>query len=454
VSYAVARSGDRTGARALAATQLDHWRRLLGLSHRDAMRCLWLTLADPLPASNGQLLYSKGLIEASSRAGLVLTVVGLARPEHRRSGADPDGIDWQLAEEEPRAAWQRFLSPYPLITQHRSQDMQRRLAKALAARSWDVIVFDSLCTAWALPMVLRARDGTREHSPLLVYVAHNHEMTVARHLARSARGLRRFQRQLDRLKTIVLERHLLAATDVITSNTPEDRAKFAADSGRNVVLLPPGYDGPRVARRDIDRSVPRRAILVGSLDWPPKRLAVESFLEASAILLADAGVRLQLVGEVELDYLRRLRQRFPSVDFAGGVPDVGPYLRQARLALVPDQLGGFKLKGLDYVFHRLPVLAMRGALPGMPLEDRRSVGLFDSHEDMARGVLSLIDDFAALNAWQERAYAACVNQFDWDRIVRDLMASLEAVDAQPARAAAAAAPSGRASRPARQGAGR
>ena len=46
-------------------------------------------------------------------------------------------------------------------------------------------------------------------------------------------------------------------------------------------------------------SVPRRAILVGSLDWPPKRLAVESFLEVSAILLADAGVQLQLVGEVD-----------------------------------------------------------------------------------------------------------------------------------------------------------
>ena len=34
-------------------------------------------------------------------------------------------------------------------------------------------------------------------------------------------------------------------------------------------------------------------------------------------------------------------------------------MEHARVALVPDELGGFKLKGLDYVFNRLPILAMR-----------------------------------------------------------------------------------------------
>ena len=51
---------------------------------------------------------------------------------------------------------------------------------------------------------------------------------------------------------------------------------------------------------------------------------------------------------------------------------------------MPDLLGGFKLKGLDYVFNRVPILAMRVALPGMPLEDGRSIGLFDSHRRWPR----------------------------------------------------------------------
>ena len=99
-------------------------------------------------------------------------------------------------------------------------------------------------------------------------------------------------------------------------------------------------------------------------------------------------------------------------------------MSSARLALVPDLLGGFKLKGLDYVFNRLPILAMRVALPGMPLEDGSSVGLFDSHRALAEAVVALIDDFAGLNARQELAYAACADRFDWDRIGRDLMAQM------------------------------
>src|SRR5213076_3299058 len=95
------------------------------------------------------------------------------------------------------------------------------------------------------------------------------------------------------------------------------------------------------------------------------------------------------------------------VTFTGSVDDVRPYMANARVALVPDLLGGFKLKGLDYVFNRLPVLAMRIALPGMPLEDGLSVGLFDSHRGLAEGVVALIDDFDTLNRRQRAAFDAC-----------------------------------------------
>ena len=171
----------------------------------------------------------------------------------------------------------------------------------------------------------------------------------------------------------------------------------------------------------INDDVPRRAILVSSLDWPPKRAAAEAFLADATAMLAREGIGLQVVGEAEPAYLETLRRRFPSVDFVGRVDDVRPYMRQARLALVPDLLGGFKLKGLDYVFNRMPILAMRIALPGMPLEDGKNIGLFDSHAALADGVVELIDDFPRLNAWQVAAYDACADRFDWRRIGNHLV---------------------------------
>src|SRR4029077_16721328 len=99
--------------------------------------------------------------------------------------------------------------------------------------------------------------------PRIVYVAHNHEVTVARSITTAAQGLRRIVKGIDCLKVIGLERRLISAADTVTSNTPDDCRGFAAGSnGRPIVFLPPGYGGPRVTFRKIDASVPRRAILV------------------------------------------------------------------------------------------------------------------------------------------------------------------------------------------------
>ena len=388
------------------------------------MQCLWITLADPEPATNGQLIYSKGLIEAASDAGAQLTIVGLARPEIKRLPVDRRGIAWRLGREEVWTPWKRLLSANPALATRTGPEIVDALERCLSSQLWDAIVFDSICAGWALGRVMRHRRRAAR-VPRIVYIAHNHEVTVARRIAHDASGRERLIKEIDQLKVIGLERRLIAAADVLTSNTPDDCRRFAADRrGRPVTFLPPGYGGPRVSARTIDSSVPRRAIAIGSFDWPPKRVSLEAFLEAGAGVLAKAGVELQIVGQAEAAYLAGLRRRFPSVDFLGPVPDVGPYMANARLAMVPDLLEGFKLKGLDYAFNRLPILSMRVALPGMPLEDGKSIGLFDSHRALADGIVTLIDDYPQLNRRQQEAYAACADCFDWAQIGRHLIATI------------------------------
>jgi len=389
------------------------------------MDCLWLTLAYVDPPTNGQLIYSKGLMDSVARAGVRLTSWAM-RPS-RNPPADLRDVPMQ-----PGTRLQRVLSADPVVGGHgRSIAAARAIGQTLAARRFDAVVFDSISAGWALSLVEHHRR-TASSPPRLVYLAHNHEITVARRIVQTASGPMRLVRALEALKVIRLERRLIAAADLLTSNTPEDCQAFAAEPmAPPVAFLPPGYDGPRVHARRIDADTPRRVVIVGSFDWQPKRTSLESFLQAGALMLARAGIGLQVVGAAEESYLAGMRQRFPTVEFTGPVDDVRPYMAQARLALVPDQLGGFKLKGLDYVFARLPILAMRIALPGMPLQDGLSFGLFDSHVAMAEGIVAVIDDFATLNARHERAYAACDREFDWDRIGRSLVQHMR--EAEPRR---------------------
>ena len=175
------------------------------------MHCLWLTLADPDPATNGQLIYSKGLIEAARDAGATLRVIGLARRENPRMVRDLLAIDWRLADEQVQSPWRRLLSSVPAVA-HRGNapNMKRLLEQALAERSWDAIVFDSISSGWAFSTVMRhCRQSLRP--PRVVYLSHNHEVTVARRIVKAARGLRRVSKAVDYLKVRRLERRLVAA---------------------------------------------------------------------------------------------------------------------------------------------------------------------------------------------------------------------------------------------------
>lgn len=400
------------------------------------MKTLWLTLADPVPAVNGQFIYSAGLIASAADAGATLTVVGLERPDGNGNTRRHDRVDYILSDDRPLASPWKLLSPLPgVATWSRVPGTQAALSLLLADDRWDAVVFDSIAWGWALPAVRRYRS---RWPVKLAYLAHNVETNVARRIARATAGARRIVREVEVWKVRSIERALVAACDLVTCDAPEDRHDLEAMTSRqkSVVFLAPGYAGNRVPSRTIDADSPRRAVAVGSFDWAAKRSSLEAFLKAGLPLLERAGCELQVVGDADPRYLEEMRRRFPTVEFTGRVEDVRPYMAGARLAVVPDLIGGFKLKTLDYVFNRVPILGMAGALPGTPLVDRESIRLFNSHEALARGVIVAMDDVASLNAQQNRAYAACADCFDWDRTGRLLVDTLRGLPLRGRRNAA------------------
>jgi glycosyltransferase involved in cell wall biosynthesis len=393
------------------------------------MNCLWLTLADPDPADNGQYLYSIGLIRGLADQGITMHVAGLQRPGSIHAHGDREGsITWHLAEHAPRSRWVALGSRLPNIASRTKTAALRRIVTELYhRRDWDLIVFDSITTGWALAGALRLRGKGRR--PVIVHVSHNHEQTVARRQAADEkRSLKKAVKTLEAIKIARLEYDLIRHVDLVTSNTLEDRERFQAPIPKKPVLfLPPGYGGRRVEARTISSSVPRRAIIVGSFDWQPKRLSLEAFLGVADRAFADADVSLDVVGNVPTDFLEHLRRNFPNTRLTGRVPDIVPYMDAARVALVPDQMGGFKLKGLDYVFNRLPIIGIDGSVPGMPLENGRSILLCADHAALVRTVLGVIDDYDRLNDIQNRAFEASLYRFDPPSLARQLLDGVAAV---------------------------
>jgi hypothetical protein len=120
-------------------------RRMVGARER-RMRCLWITLADPEPKINGQLIYSGGLIKAIASCGAELLVIGLDR--HGEKDDPPrssHNIRWRLHRRRHNPAWRRLISPLPNVALYgASSTGEWAVDRALADELWDAVVFDSI----------------------------------------------------------------------------------------------------------------------------------------------------------------------------------------------------------------------------------------------------------------------------------------------------------------------
>jgi len=395
------------------------------------MRCLWLTLADANPRTNGQFIYSGGLLDAVAASGAQLDVIGLVRPESQSTWGTSEGsVRHWFCHGPSSFRWTGLASPLPYMAlRQRVPKLQRLLDDMLAphAHPCDAIVFDSLSPAWLLPTILK-RLSVMRRRPALIYLAHNHEESLAFTTAGAhPHPVKRQVHRWDAVKVGALETALIAHADAVTAISHEDAHLFRTSSpDKRFDVLPPPYTGARLASRTIDQDTPRRVVIAGSYDWMPKRVNLEEFLAAATPRFRRAGVELQVIGSAEPAFLAGLRRKYPEVDFTGAVDNITGFLAQARLGIVAERVGGgLKLKVLDYAFHGLPIAALSGSINGTPLVDRESALFADGHAELAQVVLSSIDDFRLLNRLQRAAYAACAAMFDHDSIGRQLTRVIE-----------------------------
>jgi glycosyltransferase involved in cell wall biosynthesis len=215
-------------------------------------------------------------------------------------------------------------------------------------------------------------------------------------------------------KVRALERKVVSSVDLITAITDEDAAALTPAYGRSLTLTP-GHTGWRAPPRVIDASVPRRVIIVGSFRWVMKQENLTRFVEIADPIFHDNDIALDVVGDVPEQLLATLRPRCKATQFHGFVDDIVPYMSRARIAVVPELIGGgFKLKFLDYIFARVPVATLVGAAAGLAPQLRQHMICTDDLHALVMQIVRNMEAIDALNEMQDRAFAAAEALFRWE----------------------------------------
>ena len=387
------------------------------------MRCLWLARSLPFPQDSGDRIYSAQLARALAQAGAEVDFVG-----HRATGpaAEPPPdwpVRWHAIDGGCRPSWRALASPQPMNGAiHDTAAYRARLAEMLTWR-WDAVVIDTYGMGWALGQVRRITQQ-RARPPALVHTSHNHEAALWRGMVREFRGspLRKLALWQNTLKVERIERRLVSEVDLMSCITPEDARAFArqANAAPSLVLTP-GYSGAQAPPHPITAATPRRVVLMGSFRWVVKQENLKALAQCADAAFRENGIELDVIGDVPVE-LREQLARFASVRVHGFVDDVEPYFRNARMALVPEVIGGgFKLKFLDYVFGRMPVVTLNDAAAGVPAAVRDAMlGCADLGE-LVQTVVDRIDDLPTLARLQRDALSAARTAFDWSDRGRALL---------------------------------
>lgn len=392
------------------------------------MKLLWLTRTFPYPSLAGDTIYSRYLIEGCARLGVRVHVIcqpSIVGPDD--VAPDLPGLTWQIIDAPLVGPVRALFSSLPNIATRFGARERCRATVSAAQEGWDGIIFDSLGSLATFDDIVRLfADAFRR--PFLVHISHNHEATTLQMIARETPEIAdKLVRYLNARKAARLERASIDACDLLVTNTDEDWLLYEREHPaiRHVVIRP-GYDGPRIPSRPL-AGVPRTAIVLGSFQWIAKRLNLEALLAAAAHEFPAAGIRLRVVGYMDDAYRDRLSRRFPWADIVGPVDDVGGELKAARLGVIPEQAGGgFKHKTLNYVFGRVPIVGIEGAMVGSSLNPGKDFLAAHDMSALVKTIVSNIDNTARLQALADAAYAQCEHAFDWSDRSRDLVSALEA----------------------------
>ncbi|MCG8440875.1 MAG: glycosyltransferase [Caulobacterales bacterium] len=400
------------------------------------MNILLITRAYPFPAHSGDLLVTAELTSAlAAEPDVDLTVFCGER------GAAP-------IEDEPQAEWifggsKRFASVRSLVSasplaavRALSPGDLRAIAALVAERRYDMVIVNESAAGQAAKVVAgvrRARGDT-----VLVYLSHNVDSVIRLNIARNiANPIERIARLADAYRYQRLEAEIVRHADAVTAMSEEDVAYYENASGTATALLKPAYGGERLTSRTIDSRAPRVAVLVGTFHWAAKQINLRELVEAykRACEAGEATFALRIAGRMPDALAREIAAIKPDITLVRGFRDLTDVLRDARIAFVLERLGGgFKLKILDYVFHRVPIMAYPAAMAGSSLTPGEAYLAVETAEEAMRLCESAIDDDARLNSLHEHAYAAASDAFSWSDRVQTLRDLADRVRG-PARAA-------------------
>jgi len=159
-------------------------------------------------------------------------------------------------------------------------------------------------------------------------------------------------------------------------------------------------------------------VFTGSMDWRPNQDSVEYFVREILPLVrrTHPDIKTVLVGRNPPARILELGNH-EGVTVTGTVDDVRPYIKRASLFIVPLRIGGgSRLKILEAMAMKKPVVSTSVGAEGLDVTDGRELLLADRPEDFAKQIDVLLSDAATAHQLGEAGRSLVERRYGWDAL--------------------------------------
>lgn len=379
------------------------------------MRILFLSAWFPFPTNNGSKLRIYNLLRALAQEH-TLSLISFAdqpgidpdAPEVRALCADVQLVPVHYFDPTRLRARLGFFSLKPRsVVDTFSPEMAACIQQTLRANAYDLIIASQTRMAGYAPYFGGVPALFEEMEVGIIY----EEYAAAQTLRQRLRYGLTWAKHRHYLRGLL---PAFRAGTVVSE--PEQRffRQAIATRGERIEVIPNALD-VAIYRSFWREAQPDSLIYTGSFSYFPNYEAMLWFIDQVLPLIAQAAPAVKLL--ITGNRAKRPLPPSPHVHHLGFVDDVRPHVANAWISLAPIWTGGgTRLKILEAMALRAPVVATSKGAEGIAAEPGRHLLIADTPQAFAEAVLRLLGDPALRQTLAENAYQLVSEQYDWTAV--------------------------------------
>lgn len=385
------------------------------------MNILFLSTKSPLPTNDGhsQRTYNL-LLQASKKHSVYFLTYFLGKEEEERFSeiqkicSYAKGFPLPIQHSKMRLALgllMNLFSLQPFVSQkYRTNEMAAAIKKILSENKIDVVHIDML------PLMNYYHEV--KNYPVIL-VDHNVEsLLLKRQVTYTKNPVVKAFLWLQYLKLLKFEKEQVSRVSCCVAVSGKDRDELRKMSpSAQVEVVSNGVDVNYFAPGDI-KEEKNTLIFVGGLNWFPNMDGMTYFCEKIHPSI------VKQVGEFETIVIGKQQKGFiysSLVRQCGYVDDIRPYVRQAKVYIVPLRVGGgTRLKILDAMAMGKSIVSTSIGCEGLAVEHNKNIIIEDDPELFASAIVDLMKNEQKRVTLGINARKLVNEQYDW-KILGEIM---------------------------------